>query len=182
MTLFLRTAPRLLKRSLVNQKVSQYTAILGIISNVCNPSHASGALLLHSSATHGATGSDEVSKAQKAAISGEPTIFSKIVDKSIPADILYEDDKCLAFSDVAPQAPVHFLVIPKRPIPMLSMTTENDQVLLGHLLIVAKNTAEKLGLEKGYRVVINNGQDGAQSVYHLHVHVLGGRQMNWPPG
>ncbi|XP_021957882.1 histidine triad nucleotide-binding protein 1 isoform X2 [Folsomia candida] len=126
----------------------------------------------------------EVEKAQ-AAVGGEykeETIFSKIVDKKIPADIIFEDDKVLAFNDVNPQAPTHFLVIPKKRIAMLSSAQEQDSELLGHMMFVAKQTAEKLGLSKGYRVVINNGQDGCQSVYHLHIHVLGGRQLGWPPG
>ncbi|RUS82715.1 hypothetical protein EGW08_009552 [Elysia chlorotica] len=191
MSLFLRTLPRLLTRSrsrsifnsvqFHSHQVSRYANLLGIMTNLWTLRPASAALHLSLTNYEGGV-SDEVSKAQKAAISGEQTIFSKIVDKSIPADILYEDDKCLAFSDVSPQAPVHFLVIPKIPIPMLSLATNSDQMLLGHLLLVAKDTAEKLGLKKGYRVVINNGQDGSQSVYHLHVHVLGGRQMGWPPG
>uniref|UniRef100_A0A673M399 Uncharacterized HIT-like protein Synpcc7942_1390 n=1 Tax=Sinocyclocheilus rhinocerous TaxID=307959 RepID=A0A673M399_9TELE len=112
----------------------------------------------------------------------EPTIFSKIIDKTIPAVIIYEDDKCLAFRDVNPQAPVHFLVIPRIPIPRISEAHDDDASLLGHLLIVAKNVAKKEGLDEGYRVVINDGKNGAQSVYHLHIHVLGGRQMKWPPG
>lgn len=112
----------------------------------------------------------------------EPTIFSKIIDKTIPAAIIYEDDKCLAFRDVNPQAPVHFLVIPRIPIPRISEAHNDDAQLLGHLLIVAKNVAKKEGLDEGYRVVINDGKNGAQSVYHLHIHVLGGRQMKWPPG
>merc|ERR1711934_1203221 len=130
----------------------------------------------------GRMASDEVAKAQKAEITPEPTIFSKIIDKSIPADILFEDDKCLAFSDVSPQAPTHFLVIPKKIIPMISQADDSDEALLGHLLMVAKQVADKKGLDNGYRMVINNGKDGAQSVYHLHIHVMGGRQMNWPPG
>uniref|UniRef100_A0A671RPM0 Uncharacterized HIT-like protein Synpcc7942_1390 n=1 Tax=Sinocyclocheilus anshuiensis TaxID=1608454 RepID=A0A671RPM0_9TELE len=112
----------------------------------------------------------------------EPTIFSKIIDKTIPAVIIYEDDKCLAFRDVNPQAPVHFLVIPRIPIPKISEAHDDDASLLGHLLIVAKNIAKKEGLDEGYRFVINDGKNGAQSVYHLHIHVLGGRQMKWPPG
>ncbi|XP_051750705.1 histidine triad nucleotide-binding protein 2, mitochondrial [Ctenopharyngodon idella] len=112
----------------------------------------------------------------------EPTIFSKIIDKTIPAAIIYEDDKCLAFRDVNPQAPVHFLVIPRIPIPRISEAHDDDAQLLGHLLIVAKNVAKKEGLDEGYRVVVNDGKNGAQSVYHLHIHVLGGRQMKWPPG
>ncbi|XP_030422973.1 histidine triad nucleotide-binding protein 2, mitochondrial [Gopherus evgoodei] len=130
----------------------------------------------------------EVQKAQRAAKASEepgqrsPTIFSKIIDRTIRADILYEDDKCLAFRDVAPQAPVHFLVIPKRPIPRLSCVATGDAELLGHLLLVASQMAKVEGLVDGYRVVINDGKQGAQSVYHLHLHVLGGRQMGWPPG
>ncbi|XP_028270418.1 histidine triad nucleotide-binding protein 2, mitochondrial [Parambassis ranga] len=111
-----------------------------------------------------------------------PTIFLKVIDKSIPADIIYEDDKCLAFRDINPQAPVHFLVIPRVPIPRISAASDDDAELLGHLLVVAKNVAKQESLSEGYRVVINDGKHGAQSVYHLHVHVLGGRQMTWPPG
>uniref|UniRef100_A0A3B3C2J2 Histidine triad nucleotide binding protein 2 n=1 Tax=Oryzias melastigma TaxID=30732 RepID=A0A3B3C2J2_ORYME len=110
------------------------------------------------------------------------TIFSKVIDKSIPADIIYEDEKCLAFRDISPQAPVHFLVIPRTPIPRISAAEDTDAELLGHLLVVAKNMAKQESLSDGYRVVINDGKHGAQSVYHLHVHVLGGRQMTWPPG
>lgn len=90
--------------------------------------------------------------------------------------------QCLVFRDVAPQAPVHFLVIPKKPIPRISQAEEDDQQLLGHLLLVAKKTAKAEGLGDGYRLVINDGKLGAQSVYHLHIHVLGGRQLQWPPG
>ncbi|CAE1307975.1 14 kDa zinc-binding protein,Uncharacterized HIT-like protein Synpcc7942_1390,Purine nucleoside phosphoramidase,Histidine triad nucleotide-binding protein 2, mitochondrial,Uncharacterized HIT-like protein slr1234,Adenylylsulfatase HINT1,Uncharacterized HIT-like protein aq_141,Histidine triad nucleotide-binding protein 1 [Acanthosepion pharaonis] len=128
--------------------------------------------------------SDEVSKAQAAAkkYQNQQTIFSKILDKSIPADILYEDRQCIAFKDVQPQAPVHFLVIPRKPISCLSDADDEDQMLLGHLLLVAKKVAAQLNLGDGFRVVINNGKNGAQSVYHLHLHVLGGRQMTWPPG
>lgn len=131
---------------------------------------------------------DEVTRAKQAAVDfqnsiGQPTIFSKIIDKSIPADIIYEDEQCLAFNDIAPTAPVHFLVIPKKLIPALSYAEDEDEQLLGHLLIVAKKMAKKQGLaEDGYRVVINNGVNGSQSVYHLHVHVIGGRQLGWPPG
>ncbi|XP_067888567.1 histidine triad nucleotide-binding protein 2, mitochondrial isoform X1 [Heterodontus francisci] len=111
-----------------------------------------------------------------------PTLFSKIIDKSLAADIIYEDEQCISFRDVNPQGPVHFLVIPKIPIPRISDTTDDDKELLGHLLIVAKNLAKKERLTDGYRVVINDGKNGAQSVYHLHIHVIGGRQMSWPPG
>ena len=110
------------------------------------------------------------------------TIFGKIIRKEIPADIVYEDDLALAFKDVNPQAPTHVLVIPKHPIPQLSLAKEDDQTLLGHLLLTVKKVAEQLNLEKGYRVVINNGEEGGQTVYHLHLHLLGDRPMQWPPG
>ncbi len=110
------------------------------------------------------------------------TIFSKIIRREIPVDIVYEDDLALAFKDVNPQAPVHILVIPKKPIVKLADAESQDQALLGHLLLTAQRVAAEAGLNNGYRVVINNGADGGQSVYHLHLHILGGRQMDWPPG
>jgi histidine triad (HIT) family protein len=110
------------------------------------------------------------------------TIFSKIIDRKIPARIEYEDDRCLAFHDVAPQAPTHVLVIPKRPIPSLADLTPADEAVVGHLVLVATELAAKLGLADGYRLVVNCGRDGGQSVDHLHVHLLGGRQLRWPPG
>ncbi|XP_072520687.1 histidine triad nucleotide-binding protein 2, mitochondrial [Salminus brasiliensis] len=131
------------------------------------------------------THTDEVRLAEEASKkygNPAPTIFSKVIEKSIPADIIFEDDKCLAFRDINPQAPVHFLVIPRTPIPRISEAHDDDALLLGHLLVVAKNLAKKEGLDEGYRIVINDGKNGAQSVYHLHIHVLGGRQMRWPPG
>ncbi|XP_045607777.1 uncharacterized HIT-like protein Synpcc7942_1390 [Procambarus clarkii] len=130
------------------------------------------------------TMSDEVTKATSASqvLKFQPTIFDKIIDRSIPADIIYEDDKCLAFRDVSPQAPTHILLIPKQRITMLSEATNQDTLLLGHLLVTVGKIAAQENLNKGYRVVINNGADGAQSVYYLHLHILGGRQMTWPPG
>jgi histidine triad (HIT) family protein len=110
------------------------------------------------------------------------TVFSKIIRREIPADIVYEDDLALAFNDINPQAPTHILVIPRQPIPRISEASDDDQALLGHLLLTAKRVAEQVGLEKGYRVVINNGNDGGQTVDHLHLHILGGRFMQWPPG
>jgi histidine triad (HIT) family protein len=110
------------------------------------------------------------------------TIFSKIISKEVPADIVYEDDLTIAFKDIAPQAPVHILVIPKKPIPQLAAAESEDHALMGHLLLIAKRVAEQVGLDNGYRVVINNGLDGGQTVDHLHLHILGGRQMQWPPG
>lgn len=112
----------------------------------------------------------------------DDTIFGKIIRREIPADIVYEDDLALAFRDISPQAPVHVLLIPKKPIPKLADATPEDQALLGHLLLTAKKVADQLSLEKGYRVVINTGDDGGQTVYHLHLHILGGRFMKWPPG
>lgn len=112
----------------------------------------------------------------------EDTIFGKISRREIPADIVYEDDLALAFRDVNPQAPVHVLVIPKKPIPKLADAGAEDQALMGHLLLTVKHVAEQLGLDNGYRVVINTGDDGGQTVYHLHLHLLGGRAMQWPPG
>ncbi|MDG2991469.1 histidine triad nucleotide-binding protein [Candidatus Synechococcus calcipolaris G9] len=110
------------------------------------------------------------------------TIFAKIIRREIPADIVYEDDLALAFKDVNPQAPVHILVIPKQPIPQLSAAVPEDHRVLGHLLLTVKRVAEQVGLTQGYRVVINNGQDAGQSVDHLHLHILGGRSLQWPPG
>lgn len=110
------------------------------------------------------------------------TIFSKVIRREIPADIVYEDDLALAFKDINPQAPVHILLIPKKPIAKLADAESQDHAVLGHLLLTAKRVAEQAGLTDGYRVVINNGSDGGQTVYHLHLHILGGRQMTWPPG
>ncbi|ACK67094.1 histidine triad (HIT) protein [Rippkaea orientalis PCC 8801] len=110
------------------------------------------------------------------------TIFTKIINREIPANIVYEDDLALAFKDINPQAPVHILVIPKKPIINLDYGTEEDQTLLGHLLLTVKKVAQQEGLDNGYRVVINNGNEGGQTVYHLHLHILAGRQMTWPPG
>jgi histidine triad (HIT) family protein len=110
------------------------------------------------------------------------TIFSKIIKGEIPANIVYEDDLALAFRDITPQAPVHILVIPKKPIPKLADAESQDQGLLGHLLLIVKRVAEQEGLANGYRVVINTGADGGQTVYHMHLHILGGRPMGWPPG
>ena len=110
------------------------------------------------------------------------TIFGKIIRREIPADIVYEDDLALAFKDINPQAPTHILVIPKKPIPRLSEATAADVDLMGHLLMTVKKVAEIAGLTNGYRVVINNGADGGQTVDHLHLHILGDRFMKWPPG
>jgi histidine triad (HIT) family protein len=110
------------------------------------------------------------------------TIFGKIIRREIPADIVYEDDFCLAFRDIAPQAPVHILLIPKKPIVNLAQAAPEDHRVLGHMLLKAKQIAEQEGLSNGYRVVTNIGEDGGQTVYHLHFHIMGGRSMAWPPG
>lgn len=110
------------------------------------------------------------------------TLFEKIIDREIPAQIVYEDDLVLAFRDIKPQAPVHALVVPKKPIPRIAEATPEDHRVLGHLLLKAAAVAAQLGLSGGFRLVINNGPDGGESVPHLHCHILGGRHMGWPPG
>merc|ERR1711974_246188 len=109
-------------------------------------------------------------------------IFARILRGEIPSKNVYEDDQALAFRDVSPQAPTHLLVIPKAPIAQLRHATEDQEQLLGHLMVVAAKVALDQGLQAGYRVVVNDGKLGCQSVYHLHLHVIGGRQLNWPPG
>jgi histidine triad (HIT) family protein len=110
------------------------------------------------------------------------TIFERIIAREIPADIVYEDDRVLAFRDINPQAPVHVLVIPKKPIPSWAVLSEEDAPLVAHLALVIRDLAMKLELGDGYRVVCNTGTDGGQTVDHLHFHVLGGRALHWPPG
>ncbi|MGJ8637949.1 MAG: histidine triad nucleotide-binding protein [Opitutaceae bacterium] len=110
------------------------------------------------------------------------TLFEKIIDRDIPAQIEYEDERCIVIHDIDPQAPVHFLVIPKQVIPRIAEAKAEDRETLGHLLLTAAAVAKKLNLEKGFRVVINNGEDGGETVPHMHVHVLGGRSLSWPPG
>ena len=109
-------------------------------------------------------------------------IFKKIIDREIPAKILYEDEHCLAFHDVNPQAPTHVLIIPRREIRTHDELTTADQALIGHLHLVAIRLANELGLADGYRLVINCKDAGGQTVPHLHMHLLGGRSMHWPPG
>ena len=110
------------------------------------------------------------------------TLFQRIADREIPATLLHEDDLCIAFRDIAPQAPVHVLVVPRKPLPRIVEASSDDQALLGHLLLVARKVAQDLNLKNGFRLVINNGKDGGESVPHLHVHLLGGRPLDWPPG
>lgn len=111
------------------------------------------------------------------------TIFSQIINREIPADIVYEDESCLAFRDINPQAPVHVLLIPKKEIVSMADLEPGDEQILGHLMFKASEVASTLGLaETGYRLVVNTNQDAGQSVFHLHVHILGGRKLTWPPG
>jgi histidine triad (HIT) family protein len=111
------------------------------------------------------------------------TLFEKIVAREIPADVVFEDELCLAFRDISPQAPVHILLVPKRAIPRIAGSSSSDSDLLGHLLLTASRIAKSEGIaETGFRLVINNGPDGGETVPHLHIHILGGRELAWPPG
>ena len=110
------------------------------------------------------------------------TIFQKIIDKELPADIVYEDDSCLAFKDINPVAPIHILIIPKKRIEKISDSNTEDKELLGHLFLVAGNIARDLGIEDAFRLVVNNGAGAQQTVCHLHIHLIAGREFNWPPG
>jgi len=110
------------------------------------------------------------------------TLFGKIIRREIPADIVYEDDLCLAFRDINPQAPTHVLVIPKKEIARLADAGADDQALLGHLMLAAGKIARSLGVADAFRLVVNNGADAGQSVFHLHLHILAGRKLRWPPG
>lgn len=110
------------------------------------------------------------------------TLFQKIIDREIPGTIVHEDDQCVAFRDVNPAAPTHILVVPRKPIPRLVDATDEDQALLGHLMRAAARIAEAEGVGDAFRLVVNNGADVGQSVFHLHLHVLAGRDFQWPPG
>ncbi len=109
-------------------------------------------------------------------------LFQKILDKQIPADVVYEDDRCLAFRDINPQAPTHVLIIPRKVIPTHDDLTEADEALVGHLHVVAAKLARQFGLANGYRLVLNCRESAGQTVPHLHLHLLGGRDFRWPPG
>ena len=110
------------------------------------------------------------------------TLFEKIINKEIPADIIYEDDISIVIKDISPQAPTHLLIIPKKVIPKLSDANAEDQNILGHLMLIAGKIADDLGLDETFRLVVNNGAKAGQSVFHLHLHLLSGRPLNWPPG
>lgn len=110
------------------------------------------------------------------------TLFSKIIRKEIPADIVYEDEHCVAFRDINPQAPVHVLLVPRKALARLADADGGDQPLLGHLLLAANRVAKQLGVDHAFRLVVNNGEEAGQSVFHLHLHLLAGRSFRWPPG
>lgn len=111
------------------------------------------------------------------------TIFTKIINREIPANIVYEDDKCIAFKDINPQAPVHIQIIPKREIASMDAAQESDQALIGHVMLKAAEVAREQGIaEGGYRLVVNTNRNAGQTVFHIHVHILGGRALGWPPG
>jgi len=110
------------------------------------------------------------------------TLFEKIIARQIPADIVFEDDLCLAFRDISPQAPTHILIIPKKPIPRIGEASTEDQALIGHLFLTAATIARIEKLAEGFRIVVNNGSHGGETVPHLHIHLLGGRHLTWPPG
>lgn len=112
----------------------------------------------------------------------EKTIFARIIDREIPADIVYEDERCLAFRDINPVAPVHVLLVPKKAIDRVQNMEDADEALLGHLFSAAKEVASALGVEDAYRLVINNGEGAGQSVFHVHLHLIAGRDLSWPPG
>lgn len=110
------------------------------------------------------------------------TLFTKIINREIPAEIVYEDDQCLAFRDINPQAPMHILIVPKQVIPKIADAKINDQELLGHLLLKAGEIAQQEGYGDSFRLIVNNGEGAGQTVFHLHIHILGGRNFSWPPG
>lgn len=110
------------------------------------------------------------------------TLFTKIINRQIPAEIIYEDTHCIAIKDINPQAPTHLLLIPKKPLDMLSNASAGDQSLLGHLMLAVGTITRQLGIDKAFRLVVNNGADAGQSVFHLHLHILAGRPLTWPPG
>jgi histidine triad (HIT) family protein len=113
----------------------------------------------------------------------DKTLFEKIRDREIPADIVFEDDHCLAFRDIAPQAPVHILIVPRKPIPRVGLATAEDQAVLGNILLAAAEIARREGIaDSGFRLILNNGKDAGEAVPHLHLHLLGGRPLDWPPG
>ncbi|XP_042498081.1 14 kDa zinc-binding protein [Macadamia integrifolia] len=177
----------LLRNSLTLRALQNAKTPFVFSSNLAHQTYAGLPLLPGRTLCHIRATNDEEASARAAAASadsGAPTIFDKIIAKEIPSTIVYEDEKVLAFKDINPQAPVHVLVIPKfrDGLTRLSKAEPRHSEILGNLLYAAKIVAEKEGILDGFRVVINDGPSACQSVYHLHLHVLGGRQMKWPPG
>lgn len=115
-------------------------------------------------------------------MSQQETLFTKIINREIPAEIIYEDELCIAFNDINPQAPLHALLVPKTVIPMLSESSDEHQSLLAHLMLVAPKIASEQGYGDAFRIVINNGEKAGQTVFHLHIHIIAGRVLKWPPG
>ncbi|GAU99126.1 hypothetical protein RvY_10170 [Ramazzottius varieornatus] len=161
---------------------SSVLLVRALSSVVASSGTCANSILPYSNMADAAASNSEVKKAQYMKASDAPSIFTRIMNKEIPGKFLHEDDQCVALQDVNPQAPVHFLVIPRTQLPGISYAKESDAAMLGHLLVVARKVAEEQGLSNGYRVVINEGKFGCQSVPHLHIHVLGKRQLSWPPG
>ncbi|XP_021893302.1 14 kDa zinc-binding protein [Carica papaya] len=156
-------------------------------NNTLTPAICAGSIRLAVLSSHFSAAMASEKEAALAATpppSDSPTIFDKIINKEIPSTVVYEDDKVLAFRDISPQAPTHIIIIPKvrDGLTGLSKAEERHCEILGRLLCTAKLVAKQEGLDDGFRIVINDGPKGCQSVYHIHVHLLGGRQMNWPPG
>jgi histidine triad (HIT) family protein len=113
----------------------------------------------------------------------EETVFSKIIEKKVPAEIIYEDEEVVAFKDINPQAPVHVLIVPRKPIPKLTDADESDTAILGKIVMIARQIAKDFNLDQeGFRLLLNEGKNGGQTIYHLHFHLLGGRRLMWPPG
>ncbi|XP_006895056.1 PREDICTED: histidine triad nucleotide-binding protein 1-like [Elephantulus edwardii] len=152
------------------------------LRNICKNSKADQWLsnVHHQTGTSRRKEKNKEKEAQTARPAGD-TISRKIIYKEIPAKVIFEVERCLAFHDISPQAPIYCLVIPKKPITQISVAEDNES-LLGHLMIVNKKCATDLGLERGYQMVVTEGSDKGQCIYHVHLHVLGGWQMNWPPG
>ncbi|KAL8162949.1 hypothetical protein V2J09_014438 [Rumex salicifolius] len=163
-----------------------YPSLTGVMSHIKREKSRLGVITSHLTSDSSMASEKEAALAAAAAPPpvDSPTIFDKIISKEIPANVVYEDDQVLAFRDIAPQAPTHIVVIPKVKdgLTGLSKAEERHCEILGRLLYTAKLVAKQEGLDDGYRVVINDGPNGCQSVFHIHVHVIGGRQMNWPPG
>ncbi|KAK3274551.1 Histidine triad nucleotide-binding protein 1 [Cymbomonas tetramitiformis] len=179
-----RVSTRLSRKS---HTIQRYIAKCNFVRTTRNCKTLQGGRAYSAGSTRAMSNEETAAKAAAAAgmaDAGAPTIFDKIISKEIPANIVYEDDLCLAFRDIAPQAPTHVLVIPKirAGLTQLSKAVPEHKDILGHLLYTAQAVAKSEKLDKGFRIVVNDGEEGCQSVFHLHLHILGGRQLTWPPG